>query len=84
METTETKKRKNSNARKQMAEFIVEGYSNGSTLTELAKLYGCSASTVSNILTDHGIKARRRGPNNVKEKDNKNGNIEQVVQPNTL
>lgn len=83
METNETKKKRNNTARKQMAEFIVEGYNNGSTLTELAKHYGCSASTISNILTDRGVKARRRGPNNV-EKENTNGNIEQTMQPHAV
>lgn len=87
METTDTVKRKrNANARKQMAEFIVEGYNNGATLTELAKVYDCSASTISNILSDHGVKARRRGPgNNVNVKKGvTNGHIEQAVQSDAV
>ncbi len=76
------KKTRNNTARKQMAEFIVEGYKQGATLTELAKTHNCSAGTIANILHDNGLKARRRGPKTKKE--NTNGTVEQTMQSNTI
>lgn len=80
----ETKQKRNRNAsvRKHQAPYIVDGYKNGATLTELAEHYKCSASTISNILTDAGVKARRRGPNNNKETTN--GTNEQTMQPHAV
>ena len=40
---------------------VVEGYRNGSTLRELAKVYEVSAGTVRNLLKESGVPMRTRG-----------------------
>jgi intein-encoded DNA endonuclease-like protein len=72
---TSTEKKRNRLVRRQMDEVVIEGYKNGATLNELAKVHGCSPSTISNILNDHKVQARRRGP----KKENDNGNVKQAL-----
>ena len=40
---------------------IIEGYSNGSNLRQLAKLYECSPVTIRNVLKASGVVLRSRG-----------------------
>jgi predicted transcriptional regulator len=41
---------------------VVRAYEAGATVTELASTYGCSTTTVREVLQERGVELRNRGP----------------------
>lgn len=56
-------RRQLSNKTHNVQEYILEGYNNGMTLTELAVAYNISISTVRNVLVRNNVPRRKKGPN---------------------